>query len=168
MRLTRRGWNNVIIIGVLAFIAVIQLPELLRTRLATTAPSTAPSIVSSTVIPLFASNRILQQLILPQVTLQYSEAGWQSQPPIAVDIATFIAHWQTLQGTKVTAKQLLALKKQLSIPYTIEAWFVGYSQPQRITAYQLAHFWLLNNGAGQWLAVTVDSDFLFPPLSSKR
>lgn len=164
MRLTRRGWNNVIIIGVLAFIAVIQLPELLRTRLATT----APSIVSSTVIPLFTSDRVLLQLILPQVTLQHSEAGWQSQPPIAVDIATFIAHWQTLQGTKVTAKQLLALKKQLLIPYTIEAWLVGYSQPQRITAYQLAHFWLLNNGAGQWLAVTVDSDFLFPPLYSKR
>ena len=164
MRLTRRGWNNVIIIGVLAFIAVIQLPELLRTRLATT----APSIVSSTVIPLFTSDRVLLQLILPQVTLQHSEAGWQSQPPIAVDIATFIAHWQTLQGTKVTAKQLLALKKQLLIPYTIEAWLVGYSQPQRITAYQFAHFWLLNNGAGQWLAVTVDSDFLFPPLSSKR
>lgn len=164
MRLTRRGWNNVIIIGVLAFIAVIQLPELLRTRLATT----APSIVSSTVIPLFTSDRVLLQLILPQVTLQHSKVGWQSQPPIAVDIATFIAHWQTLQGTKVTAKQLLALKKQLLIPYTIEAWLVGYSQPQRITAYQLAHFWLLNNGAGQWLAVTVDSDFLFPPLSSKR
>ncbi|PSU64242.1 hypothetical protein [Photobacterium phosphoreum] len=168
MRLTRRGWNNVIIIGVLAFIAVIQLPELLRTRLATTTSSTASLIVSSTVIPLFASDRVLQQLILPQVTLQHSKAGWQSQPPIVVDIATFIGHWQTLKGTKVTAKQLLALKKQLLIPYTIEAWLVGYSQPQRITAYQLAHFWLLNNGAGQWLAVTVDSDFLFPPLSSKR
>lgn len=168
MQLTRRGWNNVIIIGVLAFIAVIQLPELLRTRLATTTSSTASLIVSSTVIPLFASDRVLQQLILPQVTLQHSKAGWQSQPPIVVDIATFIGHWQTLKGTKVTAKQLLALKKQLLIPYTIEAWLVGYSQPQRITAYQLAHFWLLNNGAGQWLAVTVDSDFLFPPLSSKR
>ncbi|PSU42755.1 hypothetical protein CTM97_07630 [Photobacterium phosphoreum] len=102
------------------------------------------------------------------MTLQHSEAGWQSQPSIVVDIATFIGHWQTLKGTKVTAKQLLAFKKQLLIPYTIEAWFVGYSQPQRISAYQLAHFWLLNNGAGQWLAVTVDSDFLFPPLSSKR
>ncbi|MEC6815542.1 hypothetical protein VXS05_10900 [Photobacterium toruni] len=164
MRLTRRGWNNVIIIGVLAFIAVIRLPELIRERLAIT----TSSIPASAVIPLFASDRIIRQLLLPTIALQHSAAGWKSQPSLGSDIAAFVSRWQTLQGTKVSAEQLLVLKKQLLVPHTVEAWFIGQPQPQRITAYQLSHFWLFNNGAGQWLAVTVDSDFLFPPLSSKQ
>lgn len=163
MQLTRRGWNNVIIIGVLAFIAVIQLPELLRAHLA----STTTSVASSIVMPLFAPDRVIQRLLLPNISFQHSVTGWDSQPPMAFDIATFVARWQTLEGTKVTEQQLLALKGQLLAPHTIEAWFVGHSQPQRITAYQLSHFWLLNNGAGEWLAVTMASDFLFPPLSAK-
>lgn len=32
MRLSRRGWNNVIIIAVICFIAVVQLPELVKQR----------------------------------------------------------------------------------------------------------------------------------------
>lgn len=163
MRLTRRGWNNVIIIGVLAFIAVIQLPGLIRARLTTP----VASVPSSAVIPLFAQDRIIQRLLLPKMAFQHSVAGWESNPSITLDIATFIARWQTLAGTEVSEQQLVSLKSQLKTPRTVEAWLVGYSQPQRITAYQLPHFWLFNNGTGQWLAVTVDADFLFPRLSSK-
>ncbi|MBY3788285.1 hypothetical protein HPQ32_07510 [Photobacterium carnosum] len=163
MRLTRRGWNNVIIIGVLAFIAVIQLPGLIRARLTTP----VASVPSPAVIPLFAQDRIIQRLLLPKMAFQHSVAGWESNPSITLDIATFIARWQTLAGTEVSEQQLVSLKSQLKTPRTVEAWLVGYSQPQRITAYQLPHFWLFNNGAGQWLAVTVDADFLFPRLSSK-
>ena len=163
MRLTRRGWNNVIIIGVLAFIAVIQLPGLIRARLTTP----IASVPSPAVIPLFAQDRMIQRLLLPKMAFQHSVVGWKSNPSITLDIATFIARWQTLAGTEVSEQQLVSLKSQLNTPRTVEAWLVGYSQPQRITAYQLTHFWLFNNGAGQWLAVTVDADFLFPPLSSK-
>ena len=163
MRLTRRGWNNVIIIGVLAFIAVIQLPGLIRARLTTP----VASVPSPAVIPLFAPDRIIQRLLLPKMAFQHSVAGWESNPSITLDIATFIARWQTLAGTEVSEQQLVSLKSQLNTPRTVEVWLVGYSQPQRITAYQLPHFWLFNNGTGQWLAVTVDADFLFPPLSSK-
>ncbi|MCD9514623.1 hypothetical protein [Photobacterium carnosum] len=163
MRLTRRGWNNVIIIGVLAFIAVIQLPGLIRARLTTP----VASVPSPAVIPLFAQDRIIQRLLLPKMAFQHSVAGWESNPSITLDIATFIARWQTLAGTEVSEQQLVSLKSQLKTPRTVEAWLVGYSQPQRITAYQLPHFWLFNNGTGQWLAVTVDADFLFPRLSSK-
>ncbi|SMY17584.1 hypothetical protein [Photobacterium aquimaris] len=163
MRLTRRGWNNVIIIGVLAFIAVIQLPELLRDRF--TATSTVSA--SSKVIPLFIQDRIIRRLVLPTMTFQQSATGWKSQPLVAFDIAAVIARWQTLKGTQISQQQLSVLKKQLLLPYTVEAWFVGLPQPQRITAYQLSHFWLLNTGTGDWLAVTVADDLLFPPLSSK-
>ena len=163
MRLTRRGWNNVIIIGVLAFIAVIQLPGLIRARLTTP----VASVPSPAVIPLFAQDRMIQRLLLPKMAFQHSVAGWESNPSITLDIATFIARWQTLAGTEVSEQQLVSLKSQLKTPRTVEAWLVGYSQPQRITAYQLPHFWLFNNGTGQWLAVTVDADFLFPRLSSK-
>ena len=163
MRLTRRGWNNVIIIGVLAFIAVIQLPGLIRDRL--TAP--VASVPSPAVIPLFAQDRMIQRLLLPKMAFQHLVAGWESNPSITLDIATVVARWQALVGTEVSEQQLVSLKSQLNPPRTVEAWLVGYSQPQRITAYQLPHFWLFNNGTGQWLAVTVDADFLFPPLSSK-
>lgn len=118
-------------------------------------------------IPLFAQNRIIQRLLLPAITFQHADTGWQSQPTVTFDIATLISRWQTLVGTKVSEHQLAALKSQLTTPRTIEVWLVGHSLPQRITAYQLPYFWLFNNGSGQWLAVTVDADFLFPPLSSK-
>ena len=163
MRLTRRGWNNVIIIGVLAFIAVIQLPGLIRARLTTP----VASVPSPAVIPLFAQDRMIQRLLLPKMAFQHLVAGWESNPSITLDIATVVARWQALVGTEVSEQQLVSLKSQLKTPRTVETWLVGYSQPQRITAYQLPHFWLFNNGAGQWLAVTVDADFLFPPLSSK-
>ncbi|PSV97290.1 hypothetical protein [Photobacterium iliopiscarium] len=163
MRLTRRGWNNVIIIGVLAFIAAIQLPGLIRARLTTP----VASVPSPAVIPLFAQDRMIQRLLLPKMAFQHLVAGWESNPSITLDIATVVARWQALVGTEVSEQQLVSLKSQLKTPRTVEAWLVGYSQPQRITAYQLPHFWLFNNGAGQWLAVTVDADFLFPPLSSK-
>ena len=163
MRLTRRGWNNVIIIGVLAFIAVIQLPGLIRARLTTP----VASVPSPAVIPLFAQDRMIQRLLLPKMAFQHLVAGWESNPSITLDIATVVARWQALVGTEVSEQQLVSLKSQLNTPRTVEAWLVGYSQPQRITAYQLPHFWLFNNGTGQWLAVTVDADFLFPPLSSK-
>ena len=163
MRLTRRGWNNVIIIGVLAFIAVIQLPGLIRARLTTP----VASVPSPAVIPLFAQDRMIQRLLLPKMAFQHLVAGWESNPSITLDIATVVARWQALVGTEVSEQQLVSLKSQLKTPRTVEAWLVGYSQPQRITAYQLPHFWLFNNGTGQWLAVTVDADFLFPPLSSK-
>ena len=163
MRLTRRGWNNVIIIGVLAFIAVIQLPGLIRARLTTP----VASVPSPAVIPLFAQDRMIQRLLLPKMAFQHLVAGWESNPSITLDIATVVARWQALVGTEVSEQQLVSLKSQLKTPRTVEAWLVGYSQPQRMTAYQLPHFWLFNNGAGQWLAVTVDADFLFPPLSSK-
>ena len=163
MRLTRRGWNNVIIIGVLAFIAVIQLPGLIRARLTTP----VASVPSPAVIPLFAQDRMIQRLLLPKMAFQHLVAGWESNPSITLDIATVVARWQALVGTEVSEQQLVSLKSQLKTPRTVEAWLVGYSQPQRITAYQLPHFWLFNNGAGQWLAVTVDADFLFPRLSSK-
>ena len=163
MRLTRRGWNNVIIIGVLAFIAVIQLPGLIRARLTTP----VASVPSPAVIPLFAQDRMIQRLLLPKMAFQHLVAGWESNPSITLDIATVVARWQALVGTEVSEQQLVSLKSQFKTPRTVEAWLVGYSQPQRITAYQLPHFGLFNNGAGQWLAVTVDADFLFPPLSSK-
>ncbi|SMY37061.1 hypothetical protein [Photobacterium andalusiense] len=163
MRLTRRGWNNVIIIGVLAFIAVIRLPELFRERFTVTSTASAPAVV----MPLFAQDRIIQRLVLPTMTFQQSAIGWKSQPLVALDIAAVIARWQTLKGTQISQQQLSVLKKQLLLPHTVEAWFVGLSQPQRITAYQLSHFWLLNTGTGEWLAVTVAGELLFPPLSSK-
>ena len=163
MRLTRRGWNNVIIIGVLAFIAVIQLPGLIRARLTTP----VASVPSPAVIPLFAQDRMIQRLLLPKMAFQHLVAGWESNPSITLDIATVVARWQALVGTEVSEQQLVSLKSQFKTPRTVEAWLVGYSQPQRITAYQLPHFWLFNNGTGQWLAVTVDADFLFPRLSSK-
>ena len=163
MHLTRRGWNNVIIIGVLVFIAVIQLPELLRARFTTV----TASVSFPAVITLLPQDRIISRLLLPDVIFQNSVEGWHSDPPLQLDVATVIKRWQTLQGTQLTAKQLQPLKSQLFAPKTIEVWFAGQSQPQRITAYQFPQFWLFNNGVGQWLAVTVAEHFLFPPIPSR-
>lgn len=159
MRLSRRGWNNVIIIGVVCFIAVIRLPELLQQRFATNQPE---PMVASGLTRLLPEDTPMTRLSLPQVALRQSELGWLAEPPVSLPAATLAAHWQRLEGTPVNRDMMAQLQPTLQAPRTAEIWLASHEEPVRVTIYQLPQFWLLQNWQGEWLAVSVDEAYLFP------
>ncbi|MGF1680918.1 hypothetical protein [Photobacterium minamisatsumaniensis] len=161
MRLSRRGWNNVIIIGVVCFIAIIQLPELLKARISGSEPS-VDTVYDANLTRLLPIDVEVVKLQLPTVTLERQLSGWVAEPAIGVDIPELVSHWRTLAGTPVTAEMMEQLAPQLILPLKIDVWLEQQSEPAQVTIYQLPKFWLLQNWQGEWLAVSVDKAYLFP------
>ncbi|MGF1835284.1 hypothetical protein [Photobacterium sanguinicancri] len=156
MKLSRRSWNNVIIFAVIIFIAVIQLPTLIKEKYGTAPPQ-------STLSTLLPEQAVIDQLVLPEQRYVRLGADWR----IAGDEAVIhddsvIMHWATLAGTPVDDATMAKLKPQLTHPLSVEIWLQAYDEPVRVTVYQLPQFWLLKNWQSQWLAVSVEPTYLFP------
>lgn len=162
MRLSRRGWNNVIIIGVVCFIAVIQLPELVKSRFAS---QDAPVASGSALTRLLPEGAKPVRMVLPDTALSHQTLGWQAVPATSLPAHTLVAHWQTLAGTPVDDAMMAQLKPQLTTPRTVEIWLAAHEEPIRVTVYALPQFWLLSNWQGDWLALSVDEAYLFPPVA---
>ncbi|KDM90666.1 hypothetical protein [Photobacterium galatheae] len=160
MKLTRRGWNNFIIIGVLFFVAIIQLPELLKQRLLPETSSTTQSTAG--LVRLLPPEARIAKLVLPDVIFSQQAGNWQSEPAINGDPTVIVSHWSGIAGTKVDADTFARLNDKLTTPRSVEVWLVDQAEPYRLTVYQLPQFWLLQNWAGEWLAITVEPGYLFP------
>ncbi|MGR5128431.1 hypothetical protein [Photobacterium swingsii] len=155
MKLSRRGWNNVIIFAVIIFIAVIQLPTLIKQKYGTA----SPPVTLSTLLPAHA---VIDQLILPEQHYIRQGDDWHitgGEQTAHVDV---VSHWATLAGTPVDEAMMTKLQPQLTQPRTVEIWLQAYEEPVRVTVYQLPQFWLLKNWQAQWLAVSVEPTYLFP------
>ncbi|PSW19290.1 hypothetical protein C9I98_13045 [Photobacterium sanctipauli] len=161
MRLSRRGWNNVIIIGVICFIAMIQIPELLKQRQLEAQQRTEASseLKLTNLLPERAEIRALH---LPGLSLDYTNDGWRATPSSAANAAEVVNRWQALAGTPVDKAMVDKLAEQLTSPRTVEVWLEVQPEPIRVTVYQLPQFWLLKNWQGEWLAISVDEGYLFP------
>ncbi|WP_330961388.1 hypothetical protein [Photobacterium sp. 53610] len=160
MKLTRRGWNNLVIIGVLLFVAIIQLPELLRQRMIPEPSVTTQDTAG--LVRLLPSESRIEKLVLPDVIFSQQAGVWQSEPAISDDPAVIVSHWSGIAGTKVDADTYARLSDKLTVPRSVEVWLTDQAEPYRLTVYQLPQFWLLQNWAGEWLAITVEPGYLFP------
>ena len=160
MRLSRRGWNNVIIIAVICFIAVVQLPEIVKQRFGN--ESLPPAV--SDMATLLPAESMIEQLHLPQTSLNRQDTGWLASPEVALPAEQLVGHWQALSGTAVSNEMVDKLKPTLPPPNSVEVWLVGQEEPVRVTVYQQPQFWLLQNWQGEWLAVSVEEAYLFPPV----
>ncbi|GAB3529115.1 hypothetical protein [Photobacterium alginatilyticum] len=157
IKLSRRGWNNVIIISVVLFIAAIQFPELIRARLEPEATQASPEVQA-----LLPEQAVISQLVLPQHVFTTQDGRWIVDPHIVQQPETVIEHWQSITGTLVDDDTMAQLKPQLNAPETVEVWLHSADEPVRVTVYQLPQFWLLKNWQGNWLAISVDESYLFP------
>ncbi|MGR5064573.1 hypothetical protein [Photobacterium sp. DNB22_13_2] len=160
MRLSRRGWNNVMIIAVICFIAVVQLPEIVKQRFG----QESSSLESSEMAMLLPFESTIEQLHLPHTSLKREEAGWFARPRVALPADQLISHWQALVGTAISNEMVGKLKPNLPPPSSVEIWLAGQEEPVRVTVYQQPQFWLLQNWQGEWLAVSVEEAYLFPPV----
>ena len=65
-------------------------------------------------------------------------------------------------GTPVDEDNYRSLKPRLINLNSLEVWYRDQEEPQRITYYQLPQFWLLKNWQEQWIAVSVEANYLLP------
>ncbi|QXC57425.1 hypothetical protein KSS82_19755 [Vibrio mimicus] len=150
----RRRWNNIMILAVIGFIAVINLPALIKTYLLPEPDSQFPTLLRA--------DATLQALNFPQFSLEKSREEWRVTPELSIEAEELVKRWQSLTGTEVDEATYLSLKPTLPTPQTIEVWYADREEPQRITFYQTPQFWLLKNWQDRWIAVSAEASYLFP------
>ncbi|MGL5429135.1 MAG: hypothetical protein ACRC9S_00015 [Vibrio sp.] len=150
----RRRWNNILILSVIGFIAILNLPTVIKTYLLPATTSTFPTLLRP--------GATLQALNFPQFSLEKSREEWSASRQLPIDSLQLVQRWQTLTGTEVDDATYRALQPSLPSAQTIEVWYADNQEPQRITFYQTPKFWLLKNWQDHWIAVSVEASYLFP------
>ncbi|EGU33584.1 hypothetical protein [Vibrio scophthalmi] len=151
----RRRWNNRLILGVLIFMLVLNLPTLIKTYLLDdSTESEHPYLLNP--------SQDLHALNATQWSLTSEQGVWQLNIPSSISAQELAQRWKGVVGTEITDENYQSLKANLTSPQSIEAWYVDQEEPQRITYYQLPQFWLLKNWQDKWIAVTVESSYLLP------
>ncbi len=154
MRINRRRWNNILILAVIAFIAILHLPTVIKTYLIEPPASPYPYVINP--------NAQLQALHFTDWSLELNQNRWRSSKAISVAPEILAQRWQSLVGTEVDDATYESLASLLRNPQTVEVWYQDREEPQRITYYQTPQFWLLKNWQEKWVALSVEEAFLFP------
>ncbi len=170
MRYRGRRWNNILMLSVIAFIGVLNLPTLIKAYLIEPEPEVN---VSSPYPSLLNPAAELQALHFAHWSVLKEDGHWIYQfkdttLPQTTSAQELSQRWQELVGTEVDSKTYTDLAPQLKTPHTIEVWYQDQEEPQRITYYQLPEFWLLKNWNDQWLAVSIEENYLFPSFGSDQ
>ncbi len=157
----RRRWNNLLILGVVAFMLLLNLPTLIKNYLIDAPAKSEHSY-------LLDPSQQLKSLYSSKWSLTYQQQHWILSTPSSIEPKDLALRWISLVGTEISDEQYQSLKANLPSPSSIEAWYLDQEEPQRITFYQLPQFWLLKNWQDKWIAVTVDKSYLFPDVSSSQ
>lgn len=150
----RRRMNNIIILSVIAAMALLNLPTLIKTYLLEEPTSPYPT--------LFDPELSLNAIYYNRWSLEERPEGWfinDVQSKYASEVAE---RWTNLEGTEVDADMYSQIEPSLSAPQSIEIWFKDREEPQRITLYKTDQFWLLRNWQDQWIAISASDELLFP------
>ncbi|RQW61737.1 hypothetical protein [Vibrio viridaestus] len=154
MRYNRRKWNNILILSIIFFIVILNLPTLIKTYLI------PPDQQAST--HLFRPDYTVKAVYSSNWALEKKASQWSLEPRLAISAEELFHRWSQIQGTIVDSDTYNALVSRLPAPESVEVWYQQQEEPQRITLYQLPQFWLFKNWRGDWIAVSVDKDYLFP------
>ncbi len=150
----RRRWNNLLILAVILFIGVLNLPSVIKSYLIESPTSTFPTLLN----PQWE----LQALHFPELSLEKNQGRWRSTPPSSVAPEELVERWKALVGTEVDEETYQSFQPILRTPQTVEVWYADREEPQRVTFYQTPRFWLFKNWQEKWIAVSVEKDYLLP------
>ena len=150
----RRRWNNILILLVILFIGVLNLPTIIKSYLIEPAVSPFPTLLNS--------EWELQALHFPELSLEKNQGRWRTTPPSSVAPEELVERWQQLVGTEVDDETYQSFLPILRTPQTIEVWYSNREEPQRITFYQTPRFWLFKNWQDKWIAISVEKGYLLP------
>ncbi|MEI8599491.1 hypothetical protein P4S64_23065 [Vibrio sp. M60_M31a] len=150
----RRRWNNILILGVIAFIVILNAPMWIKTYLLSEEVDPYPNLLRS--------DHQVSAIYYSGWELELKNGEWQANIKVSIPSEELVARWQSLEGTELTEQQYETLKHQLKAPESIEVWYQGLDEPQRITFYRLSDFWLFKNWQDKWIAISVDDGYLLP------
>ncbi|NOH96111.1 hypothetical protein [Vibrio sp. 99-70-13A1] len=157
MRYRGRKWNNILMLCVVAFIGVLNLPAIIKTYLIEPEESTYPYLLNPSIE--------LQSMHFSAFSIEQSNNEWKIVPEsmrLPVTGSELIERWENVVGTEVDEKTYRTLSDKLGNPQTVEVWYQEQEEPHRVTYYQLPDFWLLKNWQGKWIAISVEADYLSP------
>lgn len=154
MRYRGRRWNNILMLCVIAFIAVLNLPTLIKHFLIEDPNQINPYLLNP--------NYELQSIHTSRWSLERTSEDWEISPEVSVEPAELVQRWRMLVGTEINEQTYQDLQANLSSPQSAEVWYVEQEEPQRLTYYQTPQFWLLKNWQDKWIAVSVEDDYLIP------
>ena len=152
MKLTKRGWNNVLIFAIVIFVAVINAPKLIQEYVMS--EPKLQTVLNSSWSP--------TALHFANWSLEVNDGQWQSSRALNIYPVDASNRWLNLEGTLVDGATVESLEPNLSSPRSIEVWYKEQEEPQRITYYQTPNFWLFKNWQNEWVAVSMDKSYLFP------
>ncbi|HCG6789797.1 TPA: hypothetical protein NJ263_003306 [Vibrio parahaemolyticus] len=150
----RRRWNNILILGVIAFIVILNAPMWIKTYLLSEEVDPYPNLLRS--------DHQVSAIYYSGWELELKNGEWQANIKVSIPSEELVARWQSLDGTELTEQQYETLKHQLKAPESIEVWYQDLDEPQRITFYRLSDFWLFKNWQDKWIAISVDDGYLLP------
>ncbi|MGF1750889.1 hypothetical protein [Vibrio cionasavignyae] len=168
-KLTRRRWNNVLIVAISLFMGVMAAPTLIKQYLISPQPQASAQLQGSPGIILNPNDHVIEinaaglQLYLEDSSSSVERVNWLAIPERFNEQANQLAqNWQGIRGTVVDEPTLQRLKPALENPITIEVWYQEAEEPQRVTAYRLDQFWLMTTYQQEWVAVSFDEGDLLP------
>ncbi len=150
----RRRWNNLLILAVILFIGVLNLPSVIKSYLIESPTSAFPTLLN----PQWE----IQALHFPELSLEKNQGRWRATPPSNIAPEELVKRWQELVGTEVDDETYQSFLPILRTPQTIEVWYSNREEPQRITYYQTPRFWLFKNWQDKWIAISVEKGYLLP------
>lgn len=150
----RRRWNNILILGIIAFMVILNAPNWIKTYLINEQVDLYPNLLRS--------DHEVSAIYFAGWEVEKQNGQWQSNIKAHIPVQEIITRWQSLEGTELTSGQYEQLKPRLSSPESIEVWYQGLEEPQRITFYRLNDFWLFYNWQDKWIAISVDGSYIMP------
>ncbi len=154
MKLSRRGWNNLLILALIVFMAVLNLPNVIKSHLKEKQQVSYPHLLNP--------EADVEQLHFAQWSLERKGSDWVINRQSQIPADELASRWISLVGTKVDEATFTQLTGTLSSANTLEVWYQDLEEPQRVTYYQTPNFWLLKNWQDEWIAVSVEDHYLFP------
>jgi hypothetical protein len=155
-KFTRRGWNNVLIFAVIAFMLILNLPTIIKNNFMEPAQSIYPYVMDP--------QSDIREMHFATLSIQRHNLEWVANKDLSISPLELVQRWHFLAGTEVDEVTFAQLKEQLPKANTLEIWYLDKEEPQRVTYYQTPQFWLMKSWEQKWIAVSVEEDYLFPYL----
>lgn len=98
----RRRWNNILILGIIAFIVILNAPMWIKTYLLTDQADPYPNVLRS--------DYTVESLYYSGWEFELHDGRWQSNVKVDAPISELVSRWQSLEGTELTSEQFDHLK----------------------------------------------------------
>ncbi|MDR9826393.1 hypothetical protein RCJ22_12295 [Vibrio sp. FNV 38] len=159
----QRRWNNILILGIVAFMVLLNAPKLIQTYLLSPPEESQETLAPDSLPKLLDPNHDVEALFFNGAEFEWEKGQWTSNLNIRdVPVSELITRWQELEGTLLEDDVFDAIRPNLGTPETIEVHYQGVEEPHRITFYRGDDFWVLQNWQQQWIAISFEVEYLIP------